>query len=406
MTWAALPATEWLLIALCCMSTFYVTAVALIRHGNPLRRDASAAAPWDTPRPVSVLKPLCGYEPRLYANLQTFCEQTHPCFQIVFGVSSTADPAVAVVERLRTAYPDVDITLVVDEAVHGSNHKVSNLINLEQHARHDLIVVADSDIAAQPDYLRKVTAPLEAPEVGIVTCLYRARRVGEFWARMGALFIDEWFAPSVYLVHAAGSQRFGFGATIAMRRETLDAIGGFFAVRNCVADDFALAHAARELGLRTHLSEVVVSTDVTERDFTSLWQRETRWLRTIRSVNPVGFALLLITFTSPWLLASFLLGVGYDWSGGAIANSMGDLIIDLSTSFGLSARVLLHWRRSRGWRAFLRDLPLIPLRDLLFWAEWVVAAFGSHVMWRGSRIRLDDALGKTRPNASKAFDRS
>jgi ceramide glucosyltransferase len=405
MIWTALPATEWILIVLCCMSTFYVTLVALLRHGHPARR-IDPAAHWNTPRPVSVLKPLCGLEPRLYANLETFCEQTHPCFQLVFGVSSISDPAVAIVERLRTAHPGVDITLVVDEAVYGSNHKVSNLINLERHARHDLIVVADSDIAAQPDYLRKVTAPLDSPDIGIVTCLYRARRVGEFWTRMGALFIDEWFAPSVYLAHAAGSQRFGFGATIAMRRETLDAIGGFFAVRNCVADDFALAHAARELGLRTHLSEVVVSTDVTERDFASLWQRETRWLRTIRSVSPLGFATLLVTFTSPWLIASFLLGIGFDWSGGAIANSMGDLIVDLSTSFGLSARVLLHWRRSCDWRTFLRDLPLIPLRDLLFWAEWIAAAFGSHVMWRGSRISLDDALGDSRPDASKALDQT
>jgi ceramide glucosyltransferase len=214
---------------------------------------------------------------------------------------------------------------------------------------------------------------------------------------MGALFIDEWFAPSVYLAHAAGSQRFGFGATIAVRRPTLDAIGGFFALRNCVADDFALAHSARELGLRTHLSEVIVTTDVTEYDFASLWQRETRWLRIIRSIHPIGFAMLLISFTSPWLVASFLLSLGYDWNGGAIANSTADMIVDLCTSFGLSARLLLHWRRSRSVQGFFRGLPLIPMRDLLFWAEWMAAAFGSHVTWRGRRIRMDDTLGETRP---------
>jgi ceramide glucosyltransferase len=404
MIWTVLPATEWILIVLCCMSTCYVTLVALMRYGRPGQR--AALTHGQTPQPVSVLKPLCGFEPRLYANLVTFCEQSHPCFQLVFGVSSDADPAVEVVQRLRAAYPDVDITLVVDQAVHGSNHKVSNLINLERHSRHDVFVIADSDIAVEPDYLTHVTAPLGSPEVGVVTCLYRARRVGQFWARMGALFIDEWFAPSVYLAHAAGSQRFGFGATIAMRRDTLDSIGGFFAVRNCLADDFALAHAARELGLRTYLSEVVVSTDVTERDFTSLWQREIRWLRTIRSVHPLGFALLTISFATPWLIASFLLGLGYDWSGGAIANSTADMIVDLSTSFGLSARVLLHWRRSRSPRGFLRDLALIPLRDLLFCAEWIVAASGSHVMWRGNRIRMGDTLSETRPDAHKALDQT
>ena len=405
MTLTPLPATEWILIVLCCMSTCYITLVALVRHGYPARCVDNAAA-YVKPRPVSVLKPLCGFEPRLYANLETFCEQTHPCFQLIFGVSSKTDPAVAIVERLSAAYPKVDITLVVDPALYGSNHKVSNLINLELHARHDVIVIADSDIAVQPDYLVKVTAPLLEPDVGIVTCLYRARRVGNFWTRLGALFIDEWFAPSVYLAHATGSQRFGFGATLAIRRETLDAIGGFFSIRDCVADDFSLAQAVRRVGLRTYLSEVVVSTDVTERDFVSLWQRETRWLRTIRSVHPLGFAFLLTSFASPWLLASFLLGLGYDWSGGAIANSTADMLVDLSTSFGVSARILLHWRRARDWRTFLRDLPLIPLRDVLFWAEWIVAAFGSHVVWRGSRIRIDDAAGKSQSDGPEAFDRT
>jgi ceramide glucosyltransferase len=337
---------------------------------------------------ISVLKPLCGLEPRLYANLETFCRQTHPQFQLLFGVSSASDPAVGVVNRLRAAYPELDITLVVNDSVHGVNLKVSNLINLAQHARHEVIVIADSDIAVPPDYLHTVSAPLASGQVGVVTCLYRARRVGDVWARLGALFIDEWFVPSVHVARAVGTSRFGFGATLALRRETLDAIGGFHELKDCVADDFWLAEYVRELGLRTHVSELTVTTDVTERDLPSLWLRETRWLRTIRSINPLGFAFLFITFTTPWLIASWLLGLGFDWSGGSIADSTADMIVDLSTSFGLSARLLLHWRNTRDWRSFWRDLPLIPLRDLLLSAEWIAAAFGSHVMWRGARIRI------------------
>jgi len=402
---APLPATQWLLILLCCASTCYITIVALIRHGYgyPGKWPDNATTPVKQPS-VSVLKPLCGFEPRLYANLETFCEQAHPCFQLVFGVSSMSDPATETVARLRRAYPAVDITLVVDDALYGSNHKVSNLINLERHARHDVIVVADSDIAVVPDYLVRVTAPLEASDIGIVTCLYRARRIGDFWARLGALFIDEWFVPSVHLARKAGLRRFGFGATLAMRRETLDAIGGFYAVRNCIADDYALAQAVRQLGLSTYLSEVVVTTDVTERDFASLWQRETRWLRTIRSVNPLGFASLLVSFTSPWLFVGFLLALGYNWNGGAMASSATDLVVDLSVSFGVSARILLHWRRARDWRAFLRDLPLIPLREVLLLAEWTVAVFGSYVVWRGSRIQLDSGLAESQRDV-EVFDR-
>src|SRR5476649_1104474 len=162
MTWTPLPVTEWMLIGLCCLSTVYITVAALMRHGSRpgnMTRPGSHGTGFAT---ISVLKPLCGLEPRLYANLETFCRQTHPCFQLLFGVSSATDPAVGVVNRLREAYPDLDITLVVNDSVHGVNLKVSNLINLAQHARHEIIVIADSDIAVPPDYLHTVSAPLRS----------------------------------------------------------------------------------------------------------------------------------------------------------------------------------------------------------------------------------------------------
>jgi len=255
------------------------------------------------------LKPLCGIEPRLYENLVTFCEQAHPCFQLLFGVSSPVDPAIGVVRRLHAAYPQCDIELVIDSRVHGSNLKVSNLINMAQRARHDVIVLADSDITVGPDYLDTVTAPLVNPYTGVVTCLNRAQGIGGFWPRVGALFINEWFAPSVRVAHAGGSRRFGFGATLALRRTTLDEIGGFETLKDCLADDYWLAEHARKLGLNTVLSATMVATDVIEPTFTALWLREMRWLRTIRSVNPLGFAFLFITFTSPWLLADTLLAL-------------------------------------------------------------------------------------------------
>ena len=255
------------------------------------------------------LKPLCGIEPRLYENLVTFCEQAHPCFQLLFGVSSPVDPAIGVVRRLPAAYPQCDIELVIDSRVHGSNLKVSNLINMARRARHHVIVLADSDIAVEPDYLDTVTAPLADPDTGVVTCLYRAQSVGGFWPRVGALFINEWFAPSVRVAHAGGSRRFGFGATLALRRTTLGDIGGFETLKDCLADDYWLAEHARKLGLNTVLSATMVATDVIEPTFTALWLREMRWLRTIRSVNPLGFAFLFITFTSPWLLADTLLAL-------------------------------------------------------------------------------------------------
>jgi len=186
-----LSACRWPLVVLCCMATLYaVVAAVATPFLRATRANNNRFQPYTgTADGVSVLKPLCGDEPRLYENLATFCEQTHPRFQILFGVSSPGDAAIPVVRRLQAAYPSRDIELAIDSRVHGCNLKVSNLINMAERAKYDVIVIADSDIAVNPDYLSTVSAPLADPGVGVVTCLYVAQSVGGFWPRIGALFI-------------------------------------------------------------------------------------------------------------------------------------------------------------------------------------------------------------------------
>lgn len=374
--------SDWMLVVFACIAAAYALAAAFaMPSARAFSRANRAGLPGNTSG-VSVLKPLCGAEPRLFENLATFCEQRHPCYQLLFGVSSPNDPAIGVVRRLQTVYPGRDIELVVDSRVHGKNLKVSNLINLAAHAKHPLIVVADSDIAVEPGYLEAVTAPLADPEVGIVTCLYHAESVGGFWTRVGALFVNEWFAPSVRLAHAGGSRRFGFGATLALRATTLELTGGFAALKDCLADDYWLAEHARARGLETVLSEVVVATDVIEPDFSSLWLRETRWLRTIRSINPAGFSFLFVTFTTPWILLAALLAYGLAGHGAPVREAL----LTAAAVLGLLARLAVHARGARPLSTFWRDLPLVPLRDGLLALQWLAAAFGSHVTWRGARV--------------------
>jgi ceramide glucosyltransferase len=327
------------------------------------------------PVPVSVLKPLCGAEPNLERNLASLCRQTHPCYQLVFGVRDAGDPAAEVVARLARRFPGLDIQLVADPRIHGSNLKVSNLINMRAAARHPWLVLADSDIGVGPDYLQRVTAPLAEPGTGIVTCLYRGVALSGsligFWSRLGVLFIDTWFVPSVGVASRAGGSAFGFGATIALRAATLDRIGGFEAVKDRLADDFWLGELARRQGLATVLSEVVVGTDVTERSLALLWARERRWMQTIRSLNPPGYAFCFITFTLPMLaLGLWLAPAPWNW---ALALP------------GLCARMLLHWRA----QPQLAALPLAPLRDCLLLLEWLGAFAGSTTRWRGHWLRVD-----------------
>lgn len=348
--------------ALTCVSAGYALAAAWLSRRAPAAGGGTAMAP------VSVLKPLCGAEPRLYENLATLCRQGHPSFQLVFGVRAADDPAIAVIERLHRDFPACDIALVVDPQVHGSNLKVSNLINLFAQARHDLLVIADSDIAVPPDYLARVTAPLADPGVGVATCLYRGNPTGGPWSRVGAQFINDWFAPSVRIAHAGGSRRFAFGATIALRRDVLAAIGGFDALSDRLADDYWLGELTREQGLRTVLSDVVVTTDVTEERFADLWRHELRWLRTIRSLNPLGFAFTFITFTWPMLA----LGV---W--------LAPLPAVVAVAFaGVMARSVLAGKIASALRA--------PLRDALLLAGWAVALTGKRVRWREQRLSVRD----------------
>jgi len=395
-----MAASQWLIITLCWSATFYAVVAAFAMPFFS-KRAGVRHVDWTS---VSVLKPLCGIEPRLYENLVTFCEQAHPCFQLLFGVSSPVDPAIGVVRRLQAAYPRCDIELVIDSRVHGSNLKVSNLINMAQRARHDVIVLADSDIAVEPDYLDTVTAPLADPDTGVVTCLYRAQSVGGFWPRVGALFINEWFAPSVRVAHAGGSRRFGFGATLALRRTTLEDIGGFETLKDCLADDYWLAEHARKLGLNTVLSPVMVATDVIEPTFTTLWLREMRWLRTIRSVNPVGFAFLFITFTSPWLFADTLLISSLAGTDAAATHPFVAPTASIGTVMGGIARMLLHARSARYSRTFWRDLALVPLRDTLLALQWLGAVFGSYVVWRGARVPVINRVAQPRTSIMEISD--
>ncbi|MGO4379499.1 bacteriohopanetetrol glucosamine biosynthesis glycosyltransferase HpnI [Pseudoduganella sp. RAF53_2] len=319
--------------------------------------------------PVTVLKPLCGAEPRLYENLATFCQQSHPSYQLVFGVRDANDPAVTVVRRLQADYPQRDIALAIDPATHGSNPKVSNLLNMMPHARHDWLVLADSDIAVPNDYLVRVTAPLADVKTGVVTCLYKGRAAAKGWPQLGVQFIDDWFAPSVHVAHAGGSRSFAFGATIALRRDALNAIGGFSALKDRLADDYWLGELTRQQGLTTVLSDVVVTTDVTEKTLKDLWRHELRWMRTIRSLNPAGFAFTFITFTWPMLLLGLAIAPGQ--TGWALL---------------LAGAIVRSWQAG-SFSAALRA----PLRDALLLAEWAAALSGSRVRWRQQTLSVHDA---------------
>jgi ceramide glucosyltransferase len=326
--------------------------------------------------PVTVLKPLRGAEPELYENLRSFCEQDYAEFQVVFGVRDAQDPAIAVVEQVMRDLPGRDLTLIVNDRVVGTNLKVSNLANMYGAAKHDLLVIADSDMRVDRRYLGTVVGPLLDPSVGVVTCLYAGRSVGGRWAAVGAMFINDWFLPAVLVARAFRSSPYCFGATMAVRRDALDAIGGLTTLACYLADDYMLGVLLSRRGLRVVLSPYLVETIVCERGARALFSHELRWARTIRTLQPLGHAMSFLTY-------SLVLSVAY-----LLVSSWGALGLTIAGG-ALALRFYVHYavRTSLALREPARPW-LVPLRDAFSAAVWAASFWGRTVQWRARRFTV------------------
>ena len=321
-----------------------------------------------------MLKPLHGVEFELMENLRSFCLQEGGDYQIVFGVCDPADPAIDVVHRLQAMFPSRDIDLVVDPRIIGANRKVSNLANMMARARHDLIVVADSDMRVGPDYLGTVIASFADPAVGAATCLYRGRPRGDRLSRLGAMFINEWFLPSALIPAVFGRLSYCFGATMAVRRGVLSAIGSFESLANLLADDYMLGHLVTRQGFTVALVPYLVENVVVEPTVKDLFLHELRWARTMRSVQPIGYVLSSVTEMMPLAAVAVILL----FLNSASALPAGALFaVAVALRVGLQAAVCTLGAAGDGC-----SLRLIPLRDLLSLGVRVISFFGNRILWR------------------------
>ncbi|MCX7380885.1 MAG: bacteriohopanetetrol glucosamine biosynthesis glycosyltransferase HpnI [Alphaproteobacteria bacterium] len=325
--------------------------------------------------PITILKPLHGDEPLLEAALASLCALDYTPMQIVCGVQDPADPAIAVVERLRARFPGRDIAVVADATPHGLNRKIANLINMFSSAKHDTLVIADSDVHVTPAYLDAILATLATPDCGLATLLYTGRPASDAPAALlGTAWINHAFLPGALLARALGRQDC-LGATMALRRETLVAIGGLESLADDLADDQMLGRRVRALGLSVGLAGAVVATTVPETTLGALWRHELRWGRTIRSLEPVGFALSALQYPLAWALLAIALS-GAAWS----------VVLFLAAWLLRAAIARLVEAELRGIDETLATRTpvwLFPLRDLLSIAVWIAAHAGTSVEWRG-----------------------
>ena len=358
----------WLAIPAMAAAVYYLLAiVAALRW----RRHMTSQRLRNGTLPVSILKPVHGRDPRFYEAIFSHAAQDYPEFEIFFGVSNPRDPALEDIERLKGEFPERRIEIVVVETG-APNAKVGVLAELAKRARYPLLLVNDSDIVVPPGYLRAVTAPLEDPEVGLVTCLYRAE--AESWAsRCEALGISTEFAPSVLVARLLGQAEFALGSTMVFRAEALRRMGGFETIAHYLADDYQTGRHIKELGYRIEFASVVVETDLGGESWVQTWRHQLRWARTIRVSRPAGYFGYVVTHATLWALVA--LAAGQWWVAAAA------LGLRMVAGLVVGAGVLNDPH-------VLRDFWLIPLRDLFGFAVWLGGLSGHTVYWRDRELRL------------------
>jgi ceramide glucosyltransferase len=383
----SLGALAYLLLAIWCVSRL-----------PPKTHDASVRVPATT-----VLKPLCGDEPRLREALLSFCQQDFPApLQIIFGVRSPTDSAIPIARELKEQHSHLDIEVVVDPRVYGPNFKASNVINMMAHAKHGVIVVSDSDIIIEPDSLRKIAARFAASDASIVSCLYRGAPVdADNWvSQLGSLYIDAYYLP------AAAVDGVTFGVTncysplLALRRDFVaDDLDNFRALANTIGDDAHIGRIAMERGRKIELAPFMVLTTIPETRIDQLLRHELRWQRTTRALRSVGHVAMVFTHALPIALLLVLLSPGV-----ATALLFGSIA-------GLRA-LLLATVESRLGRAPTAKTPtpwFLMLREFLYFGVWAWSFASRKILYRGRKLRIqpgarilaDDFIAAGLPSAER-----
>lgn len=365
---------DCVLLLLCLSATwFYCYAIyaAVDFFGRPDPIDP------DFHPPVTILKPICGLDTDTYENLASFCQQDYPQYQIIFGVRDAQDAAVEVVQKIIYNFPDIDIQLVVSDRTIGTNFKVCNLANAQTEAKYSILVIADSDVRVGVDYLRRVIQPMRDSTVGVVTCLYSSLTQG-WLAAIEALWISTQFAPSVLVARKLDGIKFAFGQTIVIQKAALEAIGGFLAIADYLADDFQLGKLPAEAGYKVVLSDYVVEHVMPTGSISDSLKRQMRWERGTRVSRPWGYLGLIFTQGTATSLF-FLLATQGSILGWAV------LGITWSTRLVMGWVVGVRCLKDPVARKFLW---LVPLRDPIGFILWCYSFVGNAIEWRGRRLRL------------------
>ncbi len=339
--------------------------------------------------PVSILKSLKGVDPHMRAAFRSHCLLDYPEYEVLFGVSDMSDPAVALVAEVQREFPNAKLRVIHCPEVLGANGKVSNLAQMLPLARHEHVLINDSDILVEPDFLRRVMGSFADAKVGVVTTLYRAVAGRSLWSTLEALGISTDFMGGVLLAREMeGGIRFALGATMATTKPVLARIGGLESLVDVLGDDYELGARVAAAGYRVELGDAAVETAVADYTWREFWQHQLRWARNVKDRRPSQYFGLIVTFGLVWGMLAVITAPRSRWAVSALAAVF---IVRFAAAWLIGCRVL----RQRVTAELALDFCLIPLRDFVALAVWIASFFGSTVVWRGKRFRLRE--GKLEP---------
>jgi ceramide glucosyltransferase len=369
-----------LLFAAAPLAYYLLSLYCVVGYFRELRKSHPPGSAF-TP-PVSILKPVRGVDHQAYENFASFCRLDYPEYEIVFAVSDAGDPVIPIIERLRTDFSECSIRLITNVARTGTSDKVNNLCELVQIAKYDLLVMSDSDVRVEPDYLKQVIAPFADREVGAVTALYRSLSAGNLASNLDALGMYMDSAPAALVAKKIeGRLRFAFGWTMATSKKHLAEIGGWEMMGDYHSEDFELGKRIAQCGHRVAMMAKPVSMVFPKDSIKEYFRHELRWSIALKSARPSGYWGLLFTQGLPWALV-----------GAAVGLSIGSIPIAAAYLFAyLILRVALTWLTGMwglGDRQLSKILWLVPVRDAISFIVWATGFFSEKVIWRGLEYRL------------------
>ena len=368
-----------LLLGICAVPSIYY-ALALVSSVKFFGTAPATAKNGPFQPPVSILKPVRGLDPDAYENFASFCTQDYPEYEILFCVGDSEDPEVALIEQVISAFPQRKIRILFGSGRTAANDKVAKLVRLVEEAAYEYLVISDSDVRVEPDYLRRIVAPLADPKIGAVTCFYVPTKDTSWIQRLQDVGMLSDFYPGILVAKQLDGVKFALGPTIGTTRTRLQAFGGYAALENRPADDLLVGRLIAHQGYEVELLPYSISTVPDYQSLRDLFHKRLRWITVMRHMRPWGHLGLVFTLGLPWAL----LAVAVRPTPAVAAAYLGGYAL---LRAAMTAVVGAWGLRQRGtWRKML----LVPVWDGLAFLIWLVSFTRRSIRWRGKNSLIRD----------------